>query len=293
MIFDGVFVKALVRAFRAAGIKTLADVQHVTFELRTEIWNKFIKGADPRQEKMRKRIAATFKRQFAEVLENVKNNPPSEKAYRFKADGDLTDEQLRFINLWLFNKDQWRKEFQDAALPEITGALQFGGADLFATLGIIEEFVTDAATKKFLREHVFTFAKEIGQTSTDKLTATFIDALRAGESRDEIMARVSSVMTNATEYRSKMIAQTEIIGAINKGSLEGCKQSGVVWGNQWIGALDERIRESHERLTISGAAVALGEKFDIGCEYPGDQSGPAGEVISCRCAMKPLTEKPK
>lgn len=285
--------KCIAEKLSALQIRSIADIPHVSFELRTAIWNKFIKESDPRTEKMRKKMAGLFKRQFAEVLDNIKKNPPPGKAVLGITKEDLSEEQRHFIELWLYDRDKWRTEFMTETKADIVGALMFGGNDLFATLGLEGEFVTDAETRKYINGHMLKFADEIGKTTEDALKASFLEALKGGESVTDIMVRVQNIMVNATEYRARMIAQTEIIGAINKGSLEGCKQSGVVWGTQWLAALDERTRESHERLTREGAAVALGEKFDIGCEYPGDQNGPAGEVINCRCTTKPLTEKPK
>jgi len=107
------------------------------------------------------------------------------------------------------------------------------------------------------------------------------------------MDRIQSVATNCSEYRSRMIAQTEMIGAINRGSTEGYKQSGVVWGTQWIGALDERIREDHEWLTVEGISVPLGERFPRAeVEFPGEAGGPPEQIIQCRCTTKPLRESP-
>jgi hypothetical protein len=266
------------------GIRSIADIRHVSLELRTAIWEKFIKRTDPRVAKMQKDMAALFKRQFAEVMENIRKNPPPKPEEPKAAHGvekKLTPEQQRFLDLWMFDEKKWREEFAEAAEPHVRGGIIAGADDLFGTLGVEQVFVTDAAVNKYIKAHVFKFADEIGQTSVDRLKASLLEGLENGEAVTDFMARVQNVMVNATEARARTIAQTEIIGAVNKGSIEGSKQSGVVWGTQWIGALDERIRDSHERLTIEGAAVALGEKFDIGLEYPGDPSGDPSETVNC------------
>ncbi len=260
------------------GVRSIADIRHVSIELRAEIWNKFIGRADPRIEKMRKTMAGLFRRQFAEVMENVRKNPPP----LGKAKEDLTDEQMHFISLWLFDREKWRQEFMDAGNPQIRGALVVGGQSALDTLGIAATFVTDAAVETFIMSHVFTFAEEIGKTSADALTAQFVEALKGGESVTDMMDRIQTVMKNATGARARLIAQTEMIGAINKGMMEGDRQSGVVWGHQWIGQMDERIRETHEEMTVSEEAVPMGARFSNGCEYPGDQEhGDASEVCNC------------
>ena len=78
---------------------------------------------------------------------------------------------------------------------------------------------------------------------------------------------------------------------LNEGALEGSKQSGVVWGHQWLSALDDRVRDDH--VEEHGETAALGENFPTtGLEYPGDQGGDASQVVNCRCTLKPLTKKP-
>lgn len=285
-------VKRVLTALAEKGIRTVADILPVTLEVRTAIWEKFIKRTDPHIIGMKKAMAALFKKQFAEVIENVRRNPPP-KAWTGQRKEALTAEQQRFVKLWLFDKTEWRKNFMRSGQPWIQGTYEDAGKTALEDLGIDEVFVVDAATQRYIKAHVFTFAKEIGDTTAKMLTAQFEDALKNGESVLKVIKRVKTVMTDATDYRAQMIAQTEMIGASNKGAYDGKVQSGVVWGNQWIGALDERIREDHEWLTVEGIAIPLGETFPrVNIQYPGEYGGDPSTVINCRCTLKGLTRGP-
>ncbi len=278
-------------------LKTIADIRHMSFELRTEIWTKFIKRSDPRIARFQRDLQVQFKRQFAEVIANVKKNPPKEQVIieeSINQKAPLTPEQTRFINLWMFDRKKWEREFMKTGKPHIQGAIVDGGEDALAKLGLAQEFATDEVVLDFVKKHSLEYAKEITGTTLDALRGQFVVALQNGEGVTKVMDRIQSVMTNCTEYRARMIAQTEMIGAINKGSVEAAKQSGVIWGHQWVGALDERIREDHEWLTVEGIAVPLGETFPrVNLEFPGEAGGDPAQVCNCRCTVKQLREPPE
>ena len=53
---------------------------------------------------------------------------------------------------------------------------------------------------------------------------------------------------------------------------------------QWDATLDGRTRPSHAR--IDGEIRETDEEYSNGLMFPGDPSGPAAEVINCRCVSK-------
>lgn len=93
-------------------------------------------------------------------------------------------------------------------------------------------------------------------------------------------------------YRGQMIARTETHGAANFGATEAARETGLPLRKEWIAAQDERTRESH--VEADGQIVGQDETFDVGgssLQYPGDPSGPAEEVINCRCAIGWVVEE--
>lgn len=103
---------------------------------------------------------------------------------------------------------------------------------------------------------------------------------------------IQAAMADAAPVRARMIARTELVGAINGGSLAATQlvsaTTGSPYSKQWRtapGAPNPR-HELYEGL--DGQTVGLDEAFDVGGEslqYPGDPDGAPEEVINCRCAM--------
>lgn len=94
--------------------------------------------------------------------------------------------------------------------------------------------------------------------------------------------------------RSRVIARTETAAAMNKGSFEGAKRTGVVLDKVWISTIDPRTRrmpkDSADHLTMNETMVAFDAFFivpgKLGASpmmHPCDQTAPANQVISCRC----------
>ena len=88
-------------------------------------------------------------------------------------------------------------------------------------------------------------------------------------------------------YRSRMIAQTEIIGASNRASFMGAQSAGIELVKSWlIGSGNPR--DTHIEAANFNVHVPMSKPFIVGgyeCEHPGDASLPAEEVINCHCCV--------
>ena len=93
------------------------------------------------------------------------------------------------------------------------------------------------------------------------------------------------------EWRADRIARTETAGAMNAGVDAWGAATGSRWRRQWWSSLDNRVRPTHR--AAHGQVRRWGETFAVGdaeLRYPGDPSGPPGEVINCRCSLLLLSE---
>ncbi len=92
--------------------------------------------------------------------------------------------------------------------------------------------------------------------------------------------------TNIGFNNAVRIARTEGHRVQCQSGMDACykaRDRGAEVAKQWDAALDARTRDSHAK--VDGEIRELDKPFSNGLMFPGDPSGPAAEVINCRCAL--------
>jgi hypothetical protein len=136
--------------------------------------------------------------------------------------------------------------------------------------------------------------KRIPEETYQRIFAELVEGQQAGETIDQIAARIDRVLTfTGSEWwpnRAKTIAQTEIHRAWQNGILAAAlyyePPTGPGWSKTWHTEMDGKERASHKRA--NGQKRKLADKFQVGGNdlmYPGDPTAPADEVINCRCDL--------
>lgn len=117
------------------------------------------------------------------------------------------------------------------------------------------------------------------------LQSTITQAAVSGSSVDDIAKDLRRVM--ATNVRDSVrVARTAMTGAENAGRVNAYQRAqsmGIELEQMWLATLDGRTRPSHR--AIDGESVPVNGTFSNGCKFPGDPSGPAAEVMNCRCTL--------
>lgn len=118
--------------------------------------------------------------------------------------------------------------------------------------------------------------------------------IRQGTSIPDIASSIDQRLLDAGSARwtsrATMIARTETIGASNGGAfaaaIRRAQDEGELFPEKvWIATLDRRTRPAHQ--VADAQRVALLDPFQVGgagLQFPGDPSGPAAQVINCRCS---------
>lgn len=122
----------------------------------------------------------------------------------------------------------------------------------------------------------------IQRTIKRQLAKTLAVGTEEGESIDQMADRVRSVF-NASARRAKTIARTEVVGSSNFGRTVAIRRSGFEY-KKWYTAKDERVRPHH--VAMHNKTIRTDQVWIVGGQklrYPGDYSGPPGEIINCRC----------
>lgn len=127
----------------------------------------------------------------------------------------------------------------------------------------------------------------IGDTAWEVARAELVEGFVLGESIDDLSARIEHAL-GVAENRAVTIARTEVVSASNAGSYSGVRALGSYGPDrkQWLATVDARTRPSH--VDADGQVVDMDGSFAVGAAslaFPGDPSGPADEVINCRCTI--------
>lgn len=110
----------------------------------------------------------------------------------------------------------------------------------------------------------------------------------AGESIQQAAARLTAEGTISATTRATMVARTEIIGTTNGASLAAARGWGVMQHKVWMTASGAKHPRHSTYFELDGQTRMLDEPFNVGgyqMDYPGDSSGPAREVVNCRCTV--------
>ena len=186
-----------------------------------------------------------------------------------------------------FDQAAWNRKLAETATPVISASFVEGVSLAHDQLGIALSFnLGDPVAQQWLANKAQTFARQVNETTWNRLRASLVEGFTAGETLKATMGRVRAEFGAIQEWRVEAIARTETVGASNAGALEGARQSGVVQSKSWMAALDTRTRRSH--VAAHGQTVPLEEDFKVGAYHGAapHQLPAAKEVVNCRCTVK-------
>lgn len=175
--------------------------------------------------------------------------------------------------------------------------LREAGQQAGILVGLVGFDMDAPGVQSYLKQRPGRISKGINEETDKQLRATLAEGINAGESIDELAARVEHVYGAASGYRAERIARTEARRTSTQGELEAWDQSEVVSGKEWFTAKDERVCPLCGPM--NGKVVDLQSNyFDKGDEYEGsdgnkikldfeDTVGPPLHV-SCRCDLLPV-----
>lgn len=233
---------------------------------RQAVSKRFISLQDPLEKRYEAIIKDYFYRQRAKVLALIGAQKSIKIYYNININWQDQNQELIKISNPLFTEaSKSGAQFADSLLD---GAIDFN---------LLNPNLTSVVHSRFLS------LPEINDTIREELQAQLMEGATAGETTEQIAERIRSVY-NFASNRSKIIARTEITGAMNGGTMVAFKQAGVT-KKQWTTSHDDIVRESHQ--AIDGEIVGIDQVFSNGVDYPAG-NGPAGEVINCRCNPTPV-----
>lgn len=249
-------------------------------------WRRFARGADRWEREFKALMIRLWKRQLDAVINRLNH----------RSLDDIDDDP--------FDLEDWIARFADDATPLLGEITAWGGEEAFDLLGIILEFqVNNPRAVAFIKDRAQRFAKQVNQTTWEALRSSIAEGIDKGESLTDMQARIKGVFEAFSDAdpaaadkltRLEMIARTETIGALNGGTLEGYRQSGLNIKKAWLADIDHRTRESHIEAhnKYQDQPIPVDQEFEVGGGAglaPG-QIGLPEEDINCRCTLQPIVE---
>jgi len=239
---------------------------------------------DPRREVRRQGILldrlevqfrARIRRELARAME--------EMVRVFEATGEVPRARDHYENM--------ERIYRDMATR---AALVFGGrviqqgkdaGRILETKGFAET-MTRLALQYVASEAIRRRITAIAETTRSQIIKAVAKGYADGLGQMGVASYIRDLVPSFSAARAGLTARTETHGAANFGANEAAKQTGLPLKREWISAEDARTRRSHD--AANGQIVGPDEPFIVGgarLMYPGDPSGPADEVINCRCSV--------
>ena len=196
----------------------------------------------------------------------------------------------------LAQNDHWQQELRRRLAPGILDTLRNGWANAIGQPPPTG-FDQSHQAQQHLTESVNRMVRMPDEVYRE-IAAIIADGINEGQSIPDIAARVDELLTvtGSENWRNRalVVARTETGAAMNRGALFAAQArqeaDGVPYDKVWLatvgGTSGQRTRPSHRKA--DGQRVPLEVPFAVGeaqLMHPGDQTGPANEVIQCRCSI--------
>lgn len=210
---------------------------------------------------------------------------------------ELTEEHITAAASWtppaiddLVKKSEAQQLARQAAQAEERAILAQMLTALGAELGI------DLGLTGFMEQQLLDMlgarADDVAAGAREVVAHTVTDAWIEGSTIQETSSAIRANVRSASGAQAEMLARTDLIGLANGSSFFGVMRMHEIDPDlvpkfkRWLATPDERTRPTH--MEAHGQTVPLLDEFDIGGApllYPGDPTGPDGEVINCRCTL--------
>lgn len=246
------------------------------------IWERAMQELDRTEQTYRATAEALFRAERPKMTKSIASA------------GDFATARARVLDAYRTGGEM-DAAWQESFTPLVAKSYSFGatevagsGADLKADVqesGLTERSV--ATVREAIRKRTARLAELIGDTTAREVMAVIEASERAGLTVTETSRLVGRAVYGEKRVttRSTAIARTESAGALSQGSWDQAKEMGDLYrSKEWLAFSDAETRETHTACMAQGR-IGINDVFTNGLMYPLDPSGPADEVINCRCVL--------
>ncbi len=192
-----------------------------------------------------------------------------------------------------FDRSSFSEELLAALAEDQAAALQTSGQQLFDEIGKDSVWrMPSQDAMQFIEDRANLLANV-----PDEIHAGIMDSidqgLTNGESRKDLMARISTAFDEIGKGRAETIANTETAAAFNYARDKAMREAGVTH-KRWLHSQSPLIKEPRPtHLEADGQIQPIDDPFDVGSVQfmrPADDSLGAGpeDIINCHCVAIPV-----
>jgi hypothetical protein len=192
-----------------------------------------------------------------------------------------------------FDKELLSSELLAALREDQESALSTAGQQLFDEIGKDSVWrLPSQDAIQFVQDRANLLANVPDEVHTE-IMQSIEQGLQAGESRKELMARISAAFDEIGRSRAETIANTETAAAFNYSRDKAMREAGVTH-KKWLHSQSPLIKEPRPtHLEADGQVQPIDEPFDVGGVQfmrPADDSLGAGpeDIINCHCVAIPV-----
>jgi len=255
-------------------IKSTKEVEH---PLRDEAVRKKYGEARSKKEDGQitgfNKVVETY---FTEQRDRLVDQIKSRKSFKVKG---LLDET--------FSIELEAKLAKVSFMPLLTQLLAEAGADAMELAGSSFDFNVTSDIRSWMEKQADETSEVINVTTHKKLTSEFEASFAAGETRDDLIKRITTAYDGISKGRAASIARTEVHSVNQYANIEGYRQANMPI-KIWVSVIDSETRgmdfmDEADHVSMDGEEVPLDMPFSNGLMYPGDKRGGPSEYINCRC----------
>ncbi len=192
-----------------------------------------------------------------------------------------------------FDKELLSIELLAALREDQEAALSTAGQQLFDEIGKDSVWrIPSQDAIQFVQDRANLLVNVPDEVHTE-IMQSIEQGLQAGESRKELMARISAAFDEIGRGRAETIANTETAAAFNYARDKAMREAGVTH-KKWLHSMSPLIKEPRPtHLEADGQTVPIDDPFDVGGVQfmrPADDSLGAGpeDIINCHCVAIPV-----
>ena len=293
---DAPEVKAMLAALRAATIQERGSATRSNAK-NEKLWRAHMQLRSKSVKMYQSKCSKLFMQYRATALRHLEH---ARKSATLQPQSSILSRSLVDV---LFDATMFKHDIAKTLDPITAATLQTAGAELLDEIGRPDDpwKMAPQQVKAFIasRENLI---KGVGDTAFNQLKTSITAGVDAGETTEELAARVRSVFNHLGNFESLRIAMTETSAAYGKARHEAMSDAGIEF-KAWLTSHGNNVRFAHEEAEENFGPdnpIPVDEPFTVDGEqlmHPGDPAGSPGNVINCHCieiaVQAPATEGDK